>query len=222
MSGSTSQSMTLPIIAGVVVVGGLITVFFMRGNSGDDPGAGEASGGEEARATSHDRGATRGGGAGHADRPTAEAAPPSPTQGAIVVGGEAAPEEPAVDPGNPTPGVLPADPRFGPAITEMTAWVSEDGYGEAPTATLQSRFDRVIAGMQTGRQVSLAVVGCKAGGGDCRLVGTAPTPIDIRTFAEGVEQSTPEGDEQLPTVTIEETHSSSSGESRFKMGVYYP
>jgi hypothetical protein len=131
-------------------------------------------------------------------------------------GPDAAPEAPAA------PGTLPADPRFGPAITEMLGWVAEDGYGEAPAPALKARFDRVLAGMPEGRTPAVASVGCKSGGNDCRVVGTSPTPDDVRTFAEGVEQSAPEGDEQLPTVTVEETHSSSSGETRFKMGVYYP
>jgi len=212
--------MTLPIIAAVVVVGGLIAVVFMKGSGGDGAGDGAAPPADEAAPEATNRAAPR---TGDATAPAPdEGAPPSPTRGAIVVGGETAPEEPEVDTGSAEPGVLPADPRFGPVITEMAGWVREDGYGEAPAPAMQARFEKVIATMESGRQVSLASVGCKTGGGDCRLVGTAPTPIDIRTFAEGVEQSPPVGDEQLPTVSVEETHSSSSGETRFKMGVYYP
>ena len=215
MSGSSSQSITLPIVA---------AVFVMRGDRDGDPAAGDPAGGDETAAATSDAGERRANGAG-AGHPGDPERPPAPTVGAIAIESDDDQPDPGPDVAPETqvaPGTLPADPRFGPQITEMTTWVSEDGYGQAPTPTLQSRFDRVIAGMETGRQVSLAGVGCKAGGGDCRLVGTAPTPIDIHTFAEGVEQSAPEGDEQLPTVSIEETHSSSSGETRFKMGVYYP
>jgi len=216
--------MTLPIVAGVVLFGGLIAVFAMRGGDDDDaPDAPDAAGEETSRPRDGGAGArsSDGGGPAAADaRGTRPGAPP--TEGELTIGEGDAGATGAEIPADRQPGQLPPDPKFGPAVTQMASWTTEEGYGEAPSPTLQARFDRVIAGMATGRQVSLASIGCKAGGADCRLVGTSPTPDDIRTFAEGIEQSPPEGDEQLPTVAIEETHSASSGETRFKIGVYYP
>ncbi len=219
MSGSTSQSYTLPLIALLVVGGGLIATFAMRGDGdGDAPAAGDAP------AT----GDVAGGAESPADRGAPAAAPPQPgpppTQGDITITGDD--DTPAPGPsGGPTgdrPPPPPADPRFGPTLEAMTAWVAEEGYGTAPAPVLQARVDRVLAAMPDGRKPVELTFGCAEGGSDCRIVGKAPTPIDIQTFAEQVEQSPPEGEEQLPTVSIEETHSSSSGETRFKMGIYYP
>lgn len=224
MSGSSNQSMTLPIIAGVVLIGGLIVVFVMRGGGGDDDAPQTA--GEETSKPGDGTAAGRstGGGAPSAANARGAGAQAPPTEGRVTVGAEDDGGEPtdAAIPEDRVAGQVPPDPRFGPALGQMTGWVAEDGYGEAPAPALQSRIDRVLAAMPEGRKPVELSVGCKAGGADCRVVGRSPTPDDIHTFAEQVEQSEPEGDERLPTVSIEETHSSSTGETRFKMGIYYP
>ena len=224
MSGSSNQSMTLPIVAGVVLVGGLIAVLVMRG-AGDDDDAPDAAG-EDTSSPRAEGAAGRpaAGGSPSAANRRGSGAGASPTGGALAIESDEDGPEPtgATIPDDRVPGTVPIDPRFGPALSQMTGWVAEDGYGDAPAPVLQSRIDRVLAAMTEGRKPVELSVGCKAGGTDCRVVGRSPTPDDIRTFAEQVEQSQPEGDERLPTVSIEETHSASTGETRFKMGIYYP
>jgi hypothetical protein len=96
-------------------------------------------------------------------------------------------------------------------------------YIHPPAEVLQTRVMAATTALPEGRKIEGVTILCLTGGTDCRVSAVAPTPQDVRTFAETLEVTpAQDGEETAPTVEINSTESMSSGMTDFEMGVYYP
>lgn len=135
-----------------------------------------------------------------ADPATAEA-------DAAEEGGEQAPVDPAVV--DAAGNAVPNDDRAAE-------------YVHAPVEAMQTRIMEATSRLPEGRKIQGVTILCMTGGMDCRVTGVAPTPEDLKTFAETLEVTPASADEDAPpTVEVNSTESMSSGMTDFELGVYY-
>ncbi len=136
------------------------------------------------------------------------------------------PAEPGDAEATPGEGDQPAEP-VDPAVADAAgeAVPNDDRaaeYVHAPAEVMQTRIMEATTKLPEGRKIQGVTILCMTGGMDCRVTGVAPTPQDLRTYAETIEVTPASGEEEAPpTVEINSTQSMSSGMTDFEMGVYY-